>query len=234
VARELPHRNAGRLVVEGLMLFVLPGPSALARDRIARLNPEIAKWRLYELDERSDELKQIEVSNRGNVKTGLVHCADGEVVFLRFGGPIALVRSIMTEAEIGVFSSAEISFRCHGLEFARARMSAQPGIFIACRNWCSVPARAQRVLDDSNLEDFERLVRSIGEVRHADGPHECRWWRLHAEPWLQSLIMKDICAVDDGIDLRWRYSQVLAFSAADRAMIDVLTVTREGRLAALN
>jgi hypothetical protein len=121
--------NAGRLVVEGLMLFVLPGPSALVRDRIARLNPEIAKWRLYELDERSDELKQIEVSDRGNVKTGLVHCADGEVVFLRFGGPIALVRSIMTEAEIGVFSSAEISFRCHGLEFARARMSAQPGNF---------------------------------------------------------------------------------------------------------
>ena len=79
--------NAGRLVVEGLMLFVLPGPSALARDRIARLNPEIAKWRLYELDERSDELKQIEVSNRGNVKTGLVHCADGEVVFPPFRWP---------------------------------------------------------------------------------------------------------------------------------------------------
>ena len=45
--------------------------------------------------------------------------------------------------------------------------------------------------------------------------------------------MKDICAIDDGIDPRWRYSQVPAFAAADRAMIDVLTVTREGRLAVL-
>jgi hypothetical protein len=37
----------------------------------------------------------------------------------------------------------------------------------------------------------------------------------------------------DQIDPRWRYSQVPAFSASDRAMIDVLTVTREGRLAVL-
>lgn len=225
--------NAGRLVVEGLMLFVPPGSSALVRDRIAHLNPEIAKWRVYELDERSDELKQIEISDRGNVKTRLVHCADDEAVFRRFGGPIALVRSLMAEAEIGVLSPAEISFRCHGLEFARARMSAQPGNFHAVPELVFGAGPAQRVLDDSNLEDFERLVRSIGEVRHADGPHECRWWRLHPERWLESLVMKDISAIDDSIDARWRYSQVPAFSAADRAMIDVLTVTREGRLAVL-
>src|SRR5438876_12170695 len=42
-----------------------------------------------------------------------------------------------------------------------------------------------------------------------------------------------ICALDDQLDPRWRYSQVPAFSASDRAMIDVLTVTREGRLAVL-
>jgi len=44
-------------------------------------------------------------------------------------------------------------------------------------------------------------------------------------------VVKDISALDD--DPRLRYSQVPAFSASDRAMIDVLTVTREGRLAVL-
>jgi hypothetical protein len=91
----------------------------------------------------------------------------------------------------------------------------------------------QRVLDDSNLAKFDGLIRSIGEVRHADGPHECRWWRLHPERWLASLILKNISAMDDQVDPRWCYSQVPAFSAADRAMIDGLTVTREGRLALL-
>ena len=76
-------------------------------------------------------------------------------------------------------------------------------------------------------------IRSIGEVRHADGPHVCRWWRLHPERWLESLVLKNICARDDQLDARWCYSQVPAFSAADRAMNDVLTVTPEGRLALL-
>jgi hypothetical protein len=45
--------------------------------------------------------------------------------------------------------------------------------------------------------------------------------------------VKNICALDSNIDSRWCYSQVPAFSAADRAMIDVLCATREGHLAAL-
>jgi hypothetical protein len=47
------------------------------------------------------------------------------------------------------------------------------------------------------------------------------------------LVIKDVAALDDQLDPRFRYSQVPAFSASDRAMIDVLTVTREGRLAVL-
>ncbi len=70
-------------------------------------------------------------------------------------------------------------------------------------------------------------------MRHADGPRESRWWRLHPERWLESLVVKNICALDDQLDPRWRYSQVPAFSASDRAMIDVLTLTREGRRAVL-
>jgi hypothetical protein len=68
-------------------------------------------------------------------------------------------------------------------------------------------------------------------VRHADGPRETRFWRLYPERWLESLVVKDIAALDDQLDRRFKYSQVPAFSASDRAMIDVLTVTREGRLA---
>jgi hypothetical protein len=162
-----------------------------------------------------------------------VHCSDDADIHERFGGPIALVRSMMPEAEIASLSPAEISFRCHGLEFARARLSAEPGKFRSVPELVFGPGSAQRVLDDSNLDAFQELIRSIGEVRHAEGPKECRWWRLHPERWLESLVVKNISALDSQLDPRWRYSQVPAFSASDRAMIDVLTLTREGRLAVL-
>ncbi len=225
--------HAGRLLIEGLKLFIPPGSSALVRERMARLNTEAAKWELYELDERTDDLKPIEIRDRGNILTRLVRCPDDEELQRRFGGPIALVRSMMPKAEIGVLSPAEISFRCHGLEFARARLSAVPGNFHSTPELVFGVGAAQRVLDDANLANFDRLVRSIGEVRHAEGPHDSRWWRLHPERWLESLVVLNIGALDDDLDPRWRYSQVPAFSAADRAMIDVLAVTRTGRLTVL-
>jgi hypothetical protein len=40
-----------------------------------------------------------------------------------------------------------------------------------------------------------------------------------------------VSVIDERLDSSCAYSQVPAFSAADRAMIDVLTATREGRLA---
>jgi hypothetical protein len=89
----------------------------------------------------------------------------------------------------------------------------------------------ERVLDGSNFASFERLIRSIGEARHAEGPRDNRCWRLHPERWLESLVVKEISALDDNLDPRWCYSQVPAFSASDRAMIDVLAATRAGRLA---
>jgi len=118
------HASAGKIVIEGLILFVPANTSALICERMAHLHCGAAKWELYELDEREDDLQQIEANDRGNVLTRLVRCPDDEEIFGRFGRTIALVRSMMAEAEIGVLSPAEISFRCHGLEFARSRLSA--------------------------------------------------------------------------------------------------------------
>jgi hypothetical protein len=49
--------------------------------------------------------------------------------------------------------------------------------------------------------------------------------------WLESLVVQNVSEVDGRFDAPSLYSQVPAFSAADRAMIDVLTVTSAGRLA---
>jgi hypothetical protein len=225
--------QAGKLVIEGLKLFVPAECSTLVRERVAHLNPDAAKWQLYELEEREEEIRPVEILDRGNISTRLARCTDETETLSRFAEAIALVRTLMPETEIGMLSPAEIAFRCHGLEFARARLSAEPGKFRSVPEIVFGTGRAERVLDGGNFAHLERLIRSIGEARHADGPKDSRWWRLHPERWLESLVVKNICALDDQLDPRWCYSQVPAFSAFDRAMIDVLTLTRAGRLAVL-
>jgi hypothetical protein len=223
--------HAGKLVVEGLKLFVPAGCSALTRERVAHLNGKLAKWQVYELDEREDNLKEMDVSDHGNVNTRLVHSADEAAATERFAEPIGQVRALMSEVEVTVLSPAEIAFRCHGLEFARARLGHELGSFRGVPEIVFGLGAEERVLGENNAESFARLVRSVGEVRHAEGPRDHLLWRLHPERWLESLVVKSICSVDDRLDQSSLYSQVPAFSASDRAMIDILSLTGAGRLA---
>jgi hypothetical protein len=75
------------------------------------------------------------------------------------------------------------------------------------------------------------VVHSVGVVRHPEGPHDHALWRLHAERWLESRVVGGAEEVDERLDSDCLYSQEPAFSASDRAMIDALTVKRNGRLA---
>jgi hypothetical protein len=223
--------KAGKFAVEGLKLFLPTGASALTRERMAHLNPEAAKWQLYELEERDENLKELDISDCGNVATRLVHSTDEMATEARFATAITQVRALMSEAEVATLSPAEIAFRCHGLEFARARLAHEPGSFLSTTEIVFGVGAQERVLGDNNLAGFTQLVRSIGEVRHPEGPRDHPLWRLHPERWLESLVVRDVTAVDERLNPACLYSQVPAFSASDRAMIDVLTVTRDGRVA---
>jgi hypothetical protein len=220
-----------RTVVEGLHLFVPPKSSGIVRERMAHLNPSAAKWHLYEFDERHNEVVEIDCSDRGNIATRLVRCPDFERAYERFSGPIATVAELLPECAAVVISPAEIAFRLHGLELARARIAHSPTSFHSGTEIVFGVGAEERVLEVRNRDDFVRLLHSAGEVRHAEGPRDHPLWRMHPERWLESLVIGEIDALDDRLDAGQLYSQVPAFSAADRAMIDVLAVTRAGRLA---
>lgn len=223
--------KAGKFVVEGLKLFLPAGTSALTRERMAHLNNDAAKWQLYELEDRDDNMKTLDISDCGNVATRLVHSTDETAVQARFAPAIEQVRGLMSEAEVATLSPAEIAFRCHGLEFARARLAHEPGSFQSTSQIVFGIGTQKRILTEANFAAFTQLIRSIGEVRHAEGPRDHPLWRLHPERWLESLVVREVAALDERLDSARLYSQVPAFSASDRAMIDVLTATRDGRLA---
>jgi hypothetical protein len=223
--------QAPNTLVEGLKLFVPNGSSSLARERMANLNRDAAKWSLYELDERHDALVEIDCSDRGNVATRLMHAADDESALVRFKDSIARVRQVVPNCEVCVLSAAEVVFRWRGLEFAVARLEFVPGSFCSTEEIVFGVGAEERVLEASNEDSFAELARSLCDIRHPYGPRNHPLWRLRPERWLESMVVGDVSMVDERLESSSQYSQVPAFSGADRAMIDVLAVTPAGRLA---
>jgi hypothetical protein len=56
---------------------------------------------------------------------------------------------------------------------------------------------------------------------------------MQPERWLESLLRCDISPIDAHLDPAHVYTQVPAFAAADRGMLDLLGVTHDGRLAVI-
>jgi hypothetical protein len=223
--------SAGKYLVEGLVLFVPAGCSALVRERMANLNPAAARWRLFEFDERHDSVIEMDCSDRGNIATRLVHATDESMALDRFDESITRVQTILENCEVGVLSPAEVAFRWRGLEFARARMGAEAITFRSRQEIVFGVGAEERVLEDRNWPLFVQLLTALRNVRHPYGPRHDRLFRMHPERWLESLVRADVSVIDERLETESVYSQVPAFCAADRAMIDVLTLTREARLA---
>jgi len=228
--------SAGKFMVEGLRLFVPHGCSALVRERMANLNPAAAKWSLFELDERHDALVEIDCTDRGNVTTRLMHAPNEAAALERFADSIARINSVLPNCEIAVLSAAELAFRWRGLEFARARMGAEAVTFRSKQEIVFGVGAEEHVLESGNFPLFLQLATALRDTRHPYGPRQHALFRLRPERWLESLVTADVSVIDERLlspsnDSDTLYSQVPAFSAADRAMLDVLTVTRDGRLA---
>jgi hypothetical protein len=261
VCRNSSHplaKNATRvaqprsLLVEGLLLFVPRGTSAVVRERMANLNRAAAKWRLFEFDEREDSVTEIDCSDRGNIETRLVHATNEAGARERFAESIERMQVVAPNCEVAVLSPAEIAFRWRGLEFARARVTADFSQFSQHQRDPSTPLRAgmghstssyykqeivfgvgaeERVLEERNCGELLQLVAALRDTRHPYGDRQNTLFRMHSERWLESMVAADVSVIDERLVAGAGYSQVPAFAAADRAMIDVLTTTRDGRLA---
>jgi len=227
------EREAGRSVVEGLRLYVPAASSTTLQIRLAHLNREAAKFHLFELEERDEDVREIDVSDTGNINTRLVRFPETAQVRARFEKAVNTVLAAVPQAEIAVLSPTELAFRLHGLEFARVRAVNVPGSFQVEEELIFGAAGFQARLTDENEPAFNEFCATVAAARMLDGDRRDPLWRMYPERWLESLVFKNVAAIDSRLDPRHVYSQVPAFSASDRAMIDVLTCTQERRLAVL-
>jgi hypothetical protein len=227
------EREAGRTMVEGLRLYVPPKTSSTIQIRLAHLNHAAAKFQLFEFDERDESSVQIDLADHGNIQTRLVRLPDAAQVRSRFAAIESRIMALAPQTEIAVISATELSFRLHGLELARVRLANAPGTFQVSEEVIFGPPGYETRLSDETAPAFEEFIRTAVEARSPRGDRRDPLRRMYPERWLESLIFKNVSAVDSSLDPAHVYSQVPAFSASDRAMIDVLTCTRDARLAVL-
>jgi hypothetical protein len=231
------ERGGGRQRYEGVRIIVPRGTGRTTCARIPWLNDE-AKWEVHELDEKAEDLRQIDPRDFGNVETRMVHAFNPQAALERFRPSIDRLLGLLppgmpSAIEVRARSSTEIAFALHGLEFARIRHRLAHGSF-ARQDEITFGAGANETpLVKESEELFRDLTLRLFENRDASGARRNPLFRLQPERWLESVLRRDIGEIEPRLRGDIVYSQVPAFAAGDRGMLDLLTVTRTGRLAVL-
>src|SRR5262245_2854976 len=116
-------------------------------------------------------------------------------------------------------------YAINGLEFAC--LSAGETIKFGVAGSESNP----RILNESNFDALAKLVKEILLYRSVSTPDpDHPFYRLRPEAWLESLLRRNIRALDARLDPVYVYSQIPSWRGAHRSVIDLLTVNDEKRL----
>lgn len=229
---------AGKRVCHGLKVLLPAGSGATTRARMAWLNRELAQWELYEAGAGNDDLVRIDTADQGNLKMRLVHAFNPQAAIERAqDGLTRVMRLLPTAMQSRVTvvprSANEVAVCLYGLEFARVRQGFVAESFARQGNVTFGAGANETPLQAETEASFAELMQRLFESRCPQGNARNPLFRLQPESWLQSKIAGDLSLIDDSLAGSPVYHQVPAFAAADRAMLDLLTVTRGGRLAIL-
>ncbi len=210
-------------VVAGLRLFLPEDATRVTTHRLSALEPS-SHVEVYELNETRWRARPVDARDIGNLATWLTPRRELDFALAEARKDIEPIRQLAPES-IGVGvppGTRDVALRFRGMEFARwHRGKVLFGL-----------GDRRRELTQQNRPELEQLVRELETFRHPlaqDTDHPL--YRAQAERWLEALVQADLARIDARLDPRHLYSQVPAFAAGDRGVIDLLGVTREGRLA---
>jgi hypothetical protein len=229
---------AAKRVFQGLKVLLPAGCGSTTRARMAWLNRELAQWELYEVGAGTEDLVGIDTADQGNLKMRLVHAFNPEAAMERAQDGVAHVMRLLPprmqrRVTVVARSANEVGISLYGLEFARVRQEFVSDSFARqARVTFGAGASETPLLQETEV-GFAELMQRLFENRYPEGSARNPLFRLHPESWLQSTLADDLSQIDDSLGGHVIYHQVPAFAAADRAMLDLLTVTRGGRLAIL-
>jgi hypothetical protein len=219
----------------GLKVIVPAGAWRTTAERMAWLNHAAADFQLFTLDERSEELVQVDFRDTGNLDSRLVHAFSSAAAIERCRTGIDRLMALILPAarervEVRASSASEVGLLLHGLEFARVRHGVAAHSF-AREDEATFGAGANETpLTEENQDLCRELCARLFLSRHPDGTHTDPLFRMQPEHWLESRLRTGIAELLPGLRGDLMYTQVPALSSGDRGLLDLLTLDRNGRL----
>jgi len=189
---------AAKSHIGSVALFVPEGRARAAQLRISHLNREAAQWRIWTLDEHTGEAEELDLAAELNVSTRLIHCFNREQALDRFAHSVERMHAVCPQTQAVAQSASAISFRYHGLEFARATLESDRHFRMG-----------ERIVFGAGPEEYEwnedtepLLVKLIERLRMKRGgrDHVHPFYRLQPERWLQSIVERDVSELDARLD----------------------------------
>ena len=216
------HTNAGGTVA-GLRLILPKNAARTVAHRFGALNARLT-MELYEHDSLLNVLERADPRSAGNVDTRLVPARESESLLLRAKPALeAIVASEPKAISLHpVVQTREVWLRFRGLPFARWEDGRVYFGIGDCRKELTAAWQPafKKLMQDLVLHRNPLSV----DTRNA-------LYRALPERWLESLVVEDVTRVDAMMDARFAYSQVFANAGGKHGILDLLTVTRSGRLA---
>jgi hypothetical protein len=220
-ARE---RTRGKSV-QGLRLLVPRGTGGVTAHRLAALASP-SEIELYEYEPLHCRVHRVPLSDAGNLVTWLVPRRELDTALATAPPEVERIRKLDTESirvEVAA-ATRDVALRFRGLEFARWQQGAM---------WFGLGERPKLLAPEKwpSLDALVRQLRAHRQPLASDTRH--RLYRAQPERWLETLVADDPARIDARLDPRHIYSQIPAFVSGNHGIIDLLGITRDGRLAVL-
>jgi hypothetical protein len=219
-------RNSNRRgTINALRLLLPKGTTRHVAHRAAALHPDLS-IEFYERDPVRDSFERIDPRRAGNQDTWLVPHRESQALLDLSKSALDPVVALSPRAISvrPIAQSREVWLRFRGLAFARWDDGR---VYFGCPD-------AREELTPSSLPALKNLLQQLENYRHplaTETRHAL--YRAQPERWLEALVHEDVTRVDAALDPRFVYSQVFAQAGGEHGILDLLTVTRAGRLAIL-
>jgi hypothetical protein len=212
-----------KAAVNHLRLIVPKGAGGVVGHRKGAIDPGVL-IELYELDAARETLEKLDSRLYGNLEEWLVPQRDAETLLGEAKHGCDAVISLAPSSIVlhPSVASREVTLRHRGLPFAR---------------WCDQKlyfgvGKNEIELGSSTFPSLKRLVKELERRRNPDSTETAhQLYRAQPERWLEWMVSQDVTRIDASFDARFVYSQVFANSGGQHGILDLLTVTRDGRLA---
>ena len=218
-ARHTSHKEPSA----GLRIILPKNSAGVVAHRLRALDPRLAV-ELFEHDPILNVLEKIDARRAGNLDSWLVAHRESESLLQRARTALESIVALAPKA-VSLHPSAqarEVWLRFRGLPFARWEDGR---IFFGAGD-------CREELSAASSLALQQLLRGLELRRHPlaeDTRHTL--YRAQPERWLESVVREDVTRVDAILDGRFVYAQVFANTGGEHGILDLLTVTRSGRLA---